>query len=832
MDPFSGLSVMQGPISHLEPKPLHRLFEDVVDTKGDNIALIFEEGNFLKRCTYKELNDLSNRLARALRDSIIKYSLAGKNDEDYIVAVSIFPKPKVDEIIQECKPAVVIYEEDSSSFLNMVKFPYEFLLELSAGSANSNLSNSERLKEINEDLAIVLSTSGSTGKSKGVKLPHKVILNRLKWQFDTFPYGFSEEIGVFKTALTFVDSVCEIWGPLISGLSIVVMQKAVVQDPERLIALLEKYRIERLVLVPSLLKSLLMYLKLQRKIQALSSLKLWICSGETLPVSLVKEFYEYFPENEYRLCNFYGSTEIMGDVTYHIVAGINQLQHQDKVPIGLPINNTIIYILDPNLCPVKTGEIGELYVSGLNVADGYVGDRDADKFIKNHLTVNPMFSRLYRTGDFARIENDMIIYEGRTDSQVKIRGHRVNLLEVENAITSIEGVENATVLCYKPDQINHTLLAFIVTRATTNEHQIDEILRSKLPIYMVPQVILLDRIPLLVNGKVDRQLLLKFYCNVSNNGAALQANIDYKDIPKEKMKAATVLFEAVASVLNRAVKTVICSDANFYDIGGNSLNSIYTIMVLSEKGYNISIGDFIAAKNLGEILDKIDNNQGSFSISQQPLQTNYTLELLKDEHKADALEIISTSFYKKGDLEQWIVPNNFVEDYWNMIDQIWEPLVENGLCFVAKGENGSIDGVALNYDARNKPKVNISPQLNIVFDFLENIERPVRDNVLLHGKEKILRAFLVCTRSTLAPAENVAIVNFLESNVLKLAKERKFAGIFTINTSPLTQQLGSDFYGYETLYDYQVNKYVASDGTKPFGMAPDSQKAQIQWKRL
>ncbi|KRT84498.1 AMP-binding protein [Oryctes borbonicus] len=422
----------------------------------------------------------------------------------------------------------------------------------------------------------------------------------------------------------------------------------------------------------------------------------------------------------------------MGDVTYHITAGMDQLRQQDKVPIGLPINNTIIYILDPNLHPVKIGDVGELYVSGLNVADGYVGDRDPDKFIKNHLTANPTYAKLYRTGDFARIQNGVIIYEGRTDSQVKIRGHRVNLLEVENAIISIEGIQNATVLCYKPEQISQTLLAFVLTRVTTNEHHIEEFLRKKLPAYMVPQVIILDKIPLLVNGKVDRQLLLKLYDNANSNENSLQANIDYKDIPQEKIKAATVLFEAVASILNRAAKTTICIDANFYNIGGNSLNSIYTIMALSEKGYNISIGDFIAAKNLGEVLDKIDNNQGSFSISQQPMQTSYTAELLKDEHKADVLEIISSSFYEKGDLEQWVMPNNFVEDYWNMIDGIWKPLVDNALCFVAKNKDGCIDGVALNYDAENKPKARISAKLDIVFGFLETIECPVRYNTLIN----------------------------------------------------------------------------------------------------
>lgn len=171
----------------------------------------------------------------------------------------------------------------------------------------------------------------------------------------------------------------------------------------------------------------------------LKNLKTWVCSGETLVPSLAEEFFKYFPDNEYQLCNFYGSTEIMGDVTYHVMSNRQQLKNQDKVPIGLPVDNTIIYLLDQDYRPVKAGDVGELFVSGLNLAAGYVNGRDPDRFIDNPLAIDPTYSRLYRTGDFARIEKGTIIYEGRTDSQVKIRGHRVDLSEVEKAVNSIEG---------------------------------------------------------------------------------------------------------------------------------------------------------------------------------------------------------------------------------------------------------------------------------------------------------------------------------------------------------------------------------------------------------
>lgn len=156
-----------------------------------------------------------------------------------------------------------------------------------------------------------------------------------------------------------------------------------------MVAILQKYEIERLVLVPTLLKTLLIYLSLKNDSNLLEKLKLWICSGETLPVSLANEFYDYFPENEYLLCNFYGSTEIMGDVTYYVCRGKNQLHNFTNVPIGSPIFNNTVYVLDANKKPVNVGEIGELFVSGANLAHGYVKGRDKERFTENILAVDP-----------------------------------------------------------------------------------------------------------------------------------------------------------------------------------------------------------------------------------------------------------------------------------------------------------------------------------------------------------------------------------------------------------------------------------------------------------
>ncbi|XP_060528886.1 beta-alanyl-bioamine nonribosomal peptide synthetase ebony isoform X2 [Cylas formicarius] len=849
------LSVVRGPSRHINPENLNRIFEKVASGQSAmNTAIIFKENDQIRQHTYDQVNKITNKLARAIHHEIVHNNLARNSDGDYIVAVNMnpseqlvmvllaiwksgtaylpldhaFPGPRIEHILKESKPALVIYDKDSEFYMGSPKISLDQLLVASAEQDDANLCEDERVRHIKDDLAVVLYTSGSTGIPKGVRLPHKVILNRLQWQFKRFPYSATEKVCVFKTALTFVDSVCEIWGPLLNGLAVLVVPRSLTKDPEKLIDLLGEYKIERLVLVPSLLRSLLMYLQLQKTKAVLGHLKTWVCSGEILAVSLAEEFFDYFPEGRHELCNFYGSTEIMGDVTYHVISYRNQLDQHQKVPIGVPIDNTMVYLLDKDFRPVNAGDVGELFASGLNLAAGYVNGRDPDKFLENPLAIDPAFSKLYRTGDFARLENGTLIYEGRTDSQVKIRGNRVDLTEVERAVHSIEGVDKAVVLCYKPGEISQALLAFVTTKKLMTDHQIEILLRDKLTSYMIPQVILIDTVPLLVNGKIDRQALLKTYENTNNNDDFKpEVEISYEGVSSHLMTPARHLFETVASVLGRAARSAISIDANFYEIGGNSLNSIFTISRLADKGYHINIGDFISAANFEEILYNMTSATKS---NKQPHK--FTAELLKPEDKMAVLDMVTTSFYQKADLEQWIISEISESDYDELIDALWEPLVEKNLSFVAKSESGKIVGVALNFDARDEPEVEIKSKLTVIFEFLESIEGPVRDNKLPPGKGQILHSFMMATHSSLSAKENVAVMQFMEDEVLNLARSRNFSGIFTTNTSPLTQQLGTDVHKYQIMLDCQVNQYVASDNTKPFGQAPDDQRAIVQWKPI
>ncbi|CAH1280253.1 unnamed protein product [Diabrotica balteata] len=848
------LSILKGPTRQFHANSLDSIFETVATSQHENdAALLFEVNGEIRTHTYSDVNKITNKLARTIIETISNNQLPRNKDGDYIIGVNMhpsdhliillmaiwksgaaylpldpsFPGPRVEHIVKEANPAMIIYETDSKFYLDTIKLSFEELANKSTHQSEEPLSKSEKVRHVRDDLAVVLYTSGSTGVPKGVRLPHKVILNRLQWQFRRFPYSPSEKVCVFKTALTFVDSIAEIWGPLLNGRAILVIPKSVTQDPETFVNVLENYKIERLILVPSLLRNLLTFLQMRKEDLFLRNLKTWVCSGETLVVSLVEEFFKYFPQNEYQLCNFYGSTEIMGDVTYHSITNPEQLKHMNKVPIGAPLDNTILYLLDKDFRPVKAGDIGELFVSGLNLASGYVSGRDPEKFLDNPLAIDPTYGKLYRTGDFARLEKGILYYEGRTDSQVKIRGHRVDTAEVEKAVNSLEGIEKGVVLCYKPGEMNQALLAFITTESPMSEHQIELMLKEKLASYMVPQVILVEKIPLLVNGKIDRQYLLKSYENTNNNDDLEPAiDISYEGVPIHQIEAAKVLFETVACVLNRAVRSQISINSNFFEIGGNSLNSIYTISKMSEQGFNIRIGDFLSAMDFGEILLRMTSNT-TIHIE----APSFSYDLLKPCYKSVVCDMITTSFYEKADLEQWVKPDISPKDYAELMEKLWEPLLEQNLSFIVKNEYGKIVGVALNFDARDEPDVEITSKLTVIFEFLESIEGPIRDNQLPPGKGSILHSFMMATHSSLTPKENVAVMQFIEGEVLNIAKGAHFKGVFTTNTNPLTQQLSS-IYNYQTMLDCQVNQYVASDNTKPFGLAPDDQRAIVNWKSL
>ncbi|XP_066904906.1 beta-alanyl-bioamine nonribosomal peptide synthetase ebony [Halyomorpha halys] len=850
--------------SRFRGKRPSQLFSDLAGSHPDAIALIWEDEGAAKRyeMTMEQLDRESNKIARGILNHCGQL-VAPNNDGDRVVMIYLppswklvctilaiwkagacylpvvppAPKDRVKHMLQEAKPFLVItdWDDEEELFSDVNTISWTSLEEISIDLSDGLLSSGESYPMTNDPIEIILYTSGSTGLSKGVRIKSSSILNRLEWQWREFPFSKEEETCCFKTSITFVDSVAEIWAPLLNPehpLPVLVLPRSTSSNPQLLIPLLNNYKVGRLVLVPTLLKSILTYLKITNDNTSLKQLKTWVCSGETLPCSLAEEFFDWSEINggSHMLCNFYGSTEIMGDVTFHVMKNKQHIGDRGKVPIGGPVDNTILYLLDAQMRLVNSGEIGELYVSGKHVAAGYVNGRDSFRFIESTLTVDPEYKTLFKTGDYASIYKGTLLFEGRTDSQVKVRGNRVDLSEIETALNKLQEVQKGVVLCYNPGQTDQELVAFVLLNegVLSESADIQKLLSKSLPSYAIPQVTMMDQIPLLVNGKVDRQQLLHHYSQLADvtNGM----DFDLNGLIDEKRPAMKCLLSTIASVLPHAISK-LSPEANFYNIGGNSLNSVLTIAKLSEAGYNINVVDFIRSETLLDIVNKMTPKSNGMRHSNKKVSNKYKYDQIAEKYKPDVYRIITDSFLNKADIESTMEPPVEKHDYIELLDAIWPTLVNNPLSIVVKDANtDDVISTSLVMDTIDEPPVKLQSQLNYVFQFLEYLEVPVMETMLPKGK--ILHSFMLGTDQRLSPQENIEITEAMEWKIEDLARQNSFIGIFTTNTSPLTRQLSEAVLNYKQLKSYQVNQFVAPDGTRPFKRGDDSLIATCAFKEV
>ncbi|HJX29557.1 MAG TPA: amino acid adenylation domain-containing protein, partial [Thermoanaerobaculia bacterium] len=352
--------------------------------------------------------------------------------------------------------------------------------------------------------AYVIYTSGSTGRPKGVVNTHRAIVNRLLWMQQAYDLTADDRV-LQKTPFSFDVSVWELFWPLLAGARLVVARPGGHQDPDYLVDLIEREGITTLHFVPPMLQAFLEHPEVER----CASLRTVVCSGEAFPLELQERFFARFPERV-GLHNLYGPTEAAIDVTSWVC---ERESPNRGVPIGRPIANLRIYLLDAVLHPVPTGAPGELHIGGLGLARGYLRrpGLTAEKLIPDPFAGTPG-ARLYRTGDLARHRTDgQIEYLGRIDHQVKIRGFRIELGEIEAALATHPDVREVVVVAREDEPGNRRLVAYLVLEEIAGR-EVQDILRAslqeRLPEYMIPSAfVILPALPLSPNGKVDRKSL-------------------------------------------------------------------------------------------------------------------------------------------------------------------------------------------------------------------------------------------------------------------------------------------------------------------------------------
>lgn len=557
-------------------KTISQLFEEQVEKTPNHIAVICDG----QQLTYLELNQKANQLATYLRhkgvkaESIVALMLERsfemivgilgilKAGGAYLPVSPDFPHKRVSYMLEDSKAHVVLTTKQFSD-----KFSLDGALILDTLLVELADAPSDNLGQMNapDNLAYIIYTSGSTGLPKGVMIEHISVINRINWMQKEYQLE-EKEVILHKTPFTFDVSVWEVFWWFFVGASVCLLPPGAEKEAARIVSEIEKNKATTLHFVPSMLNVFLEYIDNTVAADKLSSLRRVFASGEALPVQAAKKFNRLFKEINVHLHNLYGPTEATVDVTYFNCSDIEGL---GTIPIGKPIDNTSLYVLGKNdeLSPI--GVAGELCISGVGVARGYINNKKltSEKFVqiqwKDPLATEKLSKWVYRTGDLARwMPDGNIEYLGRMDHQVKIRGYRIELGEIENCILKHESINVAVVTAIEETEKDIYLCAYIVP--SNNNFSVDILkkdLSLELPDYMIPSYFFsMDKIPLTSNGKVDRKLLPR---PVKNEISNLKFEVPSDPVEYQLLN----LWNEILPIDKISVND------DFFEVGGHSLKA-------------------------------------------------------------------------------------------------------------------------------------------------------------------------------------------------------------------------------------------------------------------
>ena len=596
-------------------KTIIDLFEEQVSKTPQATAVIFED----KPLSYQQLNEQVNQLAHYLRSKgvgeealvplCIERSLEMivgilgilKAGAAYVPIDPEYPQERILYMLEDTGASVVISTQQTREKLQSSQ-----ALEIISLDTDWSVISKHPIENIPSSvkpnhLAYVIYTSGSTGKPKGAMNEHRGVVNRLLWAQDYF--GLTPEDSILqKTSFSFDVSVWELLWPLLAGAKFVFARPGGHKDNSYLKSVIESGNITMLHFVPSMLGAFLPELETGD----CKGLRKVLCSGEALKPSQVRLFKEKLPGAE--LHNLYGPTEAAIDVTFWSVPKDREV---NVVPIGRPVSNTEIYILDKHQSPVPIGVAGELYIGGIQVGRGYLNrpDLTREKFIPDFWNRHPD-RRLYRTGDLARwMADGNIEYLGRIDEQVKIRGFRIELGEVE-AVLQESGLVDQSIVVAKEDKTgNKRLIGYVVSPGKFSRQDIVSYLKGKLPEYMVPSIWLeLTSMPLTSSGKIDRRAL---------------PDPDVNELSDQTFEAPRNEIEQKLVAIWRellGIDTVSIHD-NFFELGGDSILTMQVAGQLKRSGFDIHPKDIFIYQTIAGLSNAIIKRTEGKVLNEQGLLT-------------------------------------------------------------------------------------------------------------------------------------------------------------------------------------------------------------------
>ncbi|MFA0551182.1 amino acid adenylation domain-containing protein [Vibrio lentus] len=574
--------------------PSHKIQHQAEKTPG-SIALSMQ-GQIL---TYKEFDKRVNQLANWLRDKgvnsetrvglglersfelVIGLHAITRAGGAYVPLDPSYPVERLQYILQSANIDLLLTDSNSVHLWPQSQ-DCEYV-DLSKLDLSGQPSVPPLVHWHPEQALYVIFTSGSTGLPKGVVNTQAALQNRLNWMQQEYALNESDCV-LQKTPFSFDVSVWEFFWPLMTGARLAIAPPEAHRQPSVLSEVIQQEQVTTLHFVPSMLNAF----SVETNISDCVSLKRIICSGEALPADLVEQVLSYAPVE---LHNLYGPTEAAIDVTYWPC----ELPVSKRIPIGYAISNTQLYVLDDNWNSVPIGVPGELYLAGIGLAREYLArpDLTADRFIPNPF--GEAGSRMYRTGDqVVQMADGRLEYLGRLDNQVKIRGLRIELEEIENVINQLDWVEESAVIAFK-HQTGDQLVGYVIDSHWEQDKQ--ELLKKHLsehvPDYMVPTILIgLGEMPLSPNGKRDRKAL----------PAPEWQSIKYRAPETELELWFATNWEEVLEVPQVGL------DDNFFALGGHSLLATRVVAKAhQELGLEVVLKDFFEANSLQALTDSLQN---------------------------------------------------------------------------------------------------------------------------------------------------------------------------------------------------------------------------------
>jgi amino acid adenylation domain-containing protein len=573
--------------------------------------------------SYKALDERSNQLAHYLRgEGVTENSLVPvclERSADMIVVIlgilkagaayvpvdPEYPAARIAYILDDCNAPLIVSSNYGSEKLKDITVPNILLTDGDAAILDLQPVTPLFTMPASNDLAYVIYTSGSTGKPKGVMVEHAGMLNHLFAKVNDLKMD-ATTIMAYTASYTFDISVWQMFAALLSGGRTVVYTEAQIYHPAGLLRSISSDGITVLELVPSYLAAIL----LEDAHVPLESLQYLLVTGEPVSQALLSKWFNHPEYGCIPVVNAYGPTEASDDITHHFMY---VTPARNNVPLGKPIQNLRIYILDTarQLCPV--GVAGEICVSGIGVSRGYLNDpeRTAAKFIKDPFHADGAI-RMYCTGDLGRwLPDGSIEMLGRIDEQVKIRGYRIELGEIENILQQSPDVKAAVVLAKgedKDDNSNRRLVGYVVAGNGFSRDEAVAYLKERLPDYMVPeQFITIDEIPLTPNGKVDKKALPE---------ADIQVSLTRYEAPGNETE------QVLEDICKKLLETDrIGINDNLFGLGMHSLLVMRLSAAVQEKfRLHISVRTFFKLTTIKELAAYIRISQAAVLETSEGLQ--------------------------------------------------------------------------------------------------------------------------------------------------------------------------------------------------------------------